>query len=284
MKNKASFTAINRNKFLTTLLACGLATGLATATERRFTYSYEPETLPKGAAEFEQSVTLGTQRTKGGDVMQENYNKWKLREELELGVTDKYTLGLYLNFEAESFRDTSVSPAVNESEFKFGGVSIENRYMLLNPAEHAVGLTLYLEPTFGGDEAELEQKIIFGQRYGDWKWALNLSHATEWADNFHSTEGELDATFGITRDIHKNWSLGLEFRNHNAMPEYDELEHTVFYLGPVLSYRTEKWWTTLTIMPQIYGKDFQGNPDNNKSLVLDAHERLEVRFLFGVSF
>ncbi len=265
------------------LALCGMALA-ANATERRFTYSYEPETLPKGAVEFEQWITLGTQRTTGGEVQQENFNKWKLREELEFGVTDRYTLGLYMNFESESFRDTSVSPAVSESEFKFGGISLENRYMLINPANNPVGVTLYLEPTFGGEETEFEQKILIGQRHGDWKWVVNLTHATEWGDNFHETEGELEATFGIARDLRKNWTLGLEFRNHNAWPEYDSFEHSTYSLGPVVSYRTDKWWATLTVLPQIYGRDYEGNPDGNKSLVLDGHERLEVRFLFGVSF
>ena len=41
--------------------------------------------------------------------------------------------------------------------------------MVLNPAEHAVGLTLYLEPRYSGQEAEVEQRIILGRRQGDWK-------------------------------------------------------------------------------------------------------------------
>ncbi len=48
--------------------------------------------------------------------------------------------------------------------------------MVLNPAEHAVGLTLYLEPRYSGDQAEVEEKIILGQRHGNWKWAFNLTH------------------------------------------------------------------------------------------------------------
>src|SRR5262245_42219984 len=112
------------------------------ATERVFTYSYEPEAMPKGGMEFEQWVTLRTQRTE--DVGQDNYNRWELRSEFEYGVTDKYTVALYLNTKATSYRDP-VSKS-DESDFEFAGVSIENRYMVLNPAEHAVGLALYLEP------------------------------------------------------------------------------------------------------------------------------------------
>ena len=266
------------------LLAVGSCCSEARADERRFTYTYEPEVLPQGAMEFEQWVTLGTQRTKGGGVKQQNFNRWDLREELEYGVTDRYSVSLYLNTGAESFRDFSVSPAKNMAEFEFKGISLENRYMVLNPAEHAVGLTLYLEPRFSGAETELEQKIILGQRRGDWKWAFNLTHATEWEENLRKTEGELEATLGLARDIGKHWSLGLEFRNHNALPEYRKWEYTAFFLGPVVSYRQEKWWAALTVLPQVYGKNFGGDPDGHPHLVLDDHERMNVRFILGISF
>jgi len=254
------------------------------ADERRFTYTYEPEVLPQGGMEFEQWVTLGTQRTKGGEVKKENFNRWDLREELEYGVTDRYSVSLYLNARAESFRDVGASPVENKSEFTFKGISIENRYMVLNPAEHAVGLTLYLEPRFSGDEAELEEKIIIGQRHGDWKWAFNLTHATEWEDNFHSTEGELEASFGVARDFGKQWSLGLEFRDHNELPEYRKWENTALFLGPVVSYRQEKWWAALTIMSQIYGVNFGEDPDDNRHLELEGHERVNIRLIVGISF
>jgi hypothetical protein len=234
--------------------------------------------------EFEQWVTLRTQRTGSGEVQQENYNLWEIREELEYGVTDNYSVSLYLNTSAESFRDVSERPASDRSEFRFDGVSIENRYMLLNPAAHAVGLTFYLEPRFSGSEAEVEEKIILGQRHGNWKWALNFTHATEWADNLHSTEGEVEASFGIARDLGKRWSLGLELRDHNELPDYRIWENTAVFLGPVVSYRQEKWWAALTVMPQIYGANFSGDPDHNHSLELEGHERVNVRLLMGFSF
>jgi hypothetical protein len=250
------------------------------ADERRFTYTYEPETIPQGASEFEQWVTLRTQRSR--KVGQENFNKWELREEFEYGVSDRYSVSLYVNTSAESFRN----PATGEdtSSFGFDGISLENRYMLWNPVEHAVGLTLYLEPRFSGEEAEIEEKIIIGQRHGDWKWAFNLTHATEWEDNLHETEGELEATFGIARDLGSRWSLGLELRNANEIPDYGRWEDTTFFLGPAISYRQEKWWAALSILPQIYGVNFQGEPDGNSSFVLDEHERVNARLIFGISF
>src|SRR5215467_14721740 len=125
-KMRAAFAAI--------CFTMGLAT--VSGTERFFTYTYEPETMPAGALEYEQWVTLRAGRNK--TVGQENYNKWELRHELEYGATDNYSVSLYINESSESFRDPVTQE--NHSNFHFDGISIENRYMLLNPANHPVGL------------------------------------------------------------------------------------------------------------------------------------------------
>jgi hypothetical protein len=150
--------------------------------------------------------------------------------------------------------------------------------------ENPVGLTLYLEPTYDGDNAELEQKIILGQRHGDWKWAVNLTHATEWADHFRQHEGELELTAGLARQLTRRWAIGLEIREHNELPDYSEWQNTAVFAGPVVSYRRNAWWAALSVMPQIYGANFTGNPDRNTRLELEGHERLNVRLLFGFTF
>jgi hypothetical protein len=163
-------------------------------------------------------------------------------------------------------------------------VSLENRYMLVNPAEHKVGLALYLEPRFAGDEAEIEEKLILGGWHKKWKWAFNLTHATEWTENLRTTEGEVEGTFGLTRLLNKHWALGLELRDHNELPDYRRWENTALFLGPVLSYRQEKWWAALTVLPQIWGKNFIDNPDSNRWLELEGHERVNIRLILGISF
>ncbi len=271
----------SRHPVLAPALA-GLVAGIATlhADDRRFTYSYEPETLPQGVTEFEQWITWRTQRN--ATVDQSNFNRFDLREELEYGVTDNYTVSLYLNNKVEHFRE--VSTASNVSQFTFDGISIENRYMVLNPADHAVGLTLYLEPRFSGVETELEQKIILGQRHGDWKWAINLTHATEWGDHFRTVDGEVGVSVGVARQLGRRWSVGIELLDTNDLPEYEKWANTVLYLGPVVSYRTEKWWAALTVMPQVSGLNFGTDADGEKHFELSAHERVNARLLFGVTF
>jgi hypothetical protein len=260
---------------------CGLAGMVsAFAMERFFTYTYEPETMPKGALEYEQWIGLRAGRNKA--VGQDNFNLWEFRHELEYGVTDNYSLSLYLNESLTNFRQTTGGRRI--SHFGFDGVSLENRYLVMNPADHAVGVTLYVEPRYAGDGGELEEKIIVGQRHGDWKWALNLTHATEWSRDWHVTEGEVEVSFGVTRRLSQRWSVGIEAREHNELPEYRTWENTAFYLGPAVTYQREKWWATLTVMPQVAGANFAGNVDGNHQLDLEGHERWNARLIAGFSF
>ncbi|MSR65353.1 MAG: hypothetical protein EXS18_06185 [Verrucomicrobiae bacterium] len=250
------------------------------ASERLFTYTYEPETLPKGATEFEQWVTLRAGRD--SKVGQKDYTRWEIREEIEHGFTDNYTASLYLNMQQENFRDPATKK--DTSDFDFKGVSLENIYMLLNPAEHKVGLSLYLEGTCDGDEAELEQKILIGQRCGDWKWAVNFIHATEWDLHNGGTEGEFEFVMGISRQLSKQWALGIEARDKNEIPEYNEWENTAIYVGPAVHYRSERWWATLSILPQVWGENFGGgkDPDGVSGLELEGNERVNVRLVMSI--
>jgi len=256
------------------------AAGVAPANERRFTYTYEPEVLPAGALEFEQWVTLRAGRA--SEAGKAHFSRWDLREELEYGVTDRYTAALYLNMRADTYEDTATGTST--STFRFRGVAVENRYMVWNPAEKPVGLTLYVEPRYSGEEASLEEKIILGQRHGDWKWALNFVHETEWDLHDHETAGEVEVDFGLTRQLNKRWSLGFECRAVAEMEEYRHWEYAAFYVGPVVNYTRDNWWATLTVLPQVYGKNFGGDTDGHSALVLDDKERVEVRLLIGFGF
>ena len=270
---------------LTRSLAMAILVGLGnlapvSATERFFTYTYEPETMPQGLFEYEQWVTA--QAGRNTTVGQENYNRWEFRHEFEYGLADNYTLSLYVNESLTNFRDTETGRQVRH--FQWDGISLENRYMLLNPADHKVGLALYLEPRISDGEAELEEKIILGQRCGDWKWALNLTHATEWSEHFHKREGEVELSFGIVRELNKRWSLGIEARDHNELPNYQKWENTAFYLGPVINYRQERWWVTLSVLPQIVGANFADNAAGDHHFELEGHERVNIRLMAGISF
>src|SRR5436309_2414205 len=96
-------------------LSLGLLAGLlyvseSRATERFFTYSYEPETMPQGLFEYEQWV--GAFAGRNTTVGQDNYNRWEFRHEFEYGLTDNYTLSLYVNESLTNFKDTETGHQV----------------------------------------------------------------------------------------------------------------------------------------------------------------------------
>ncbi len=258
--------------------SAALTTLPCSATERLFTYTYEPETMIQGSTEIEQWVTL--RAGKNAMVGKDDYNRWDLRTELEHGVTDNYTLGLYLlQFKAESYEDPSTSPATDVSEFEWKGVALENRYMFLNPAEYPIGLTGYLEAGYSGSEAFIEPKIIIGQRHGDWKWAVNFIYENEWEDNLSEAVGIIEGTAGISRNLGNNWSLGLELRSRNKWPNYSGFSSSAVFVGPAISYRKESFWATLTVMPQVWGYNYNGDPDGVSNLDLKDNERLLIRLI-----
>src|SRR5438067_12789357 len=91
------------------------------ATERFFTYTYEPESMPRGVLEYEQWVTAAAGRN--ARVGQQDYNRWEFRHEWEYGVTDYYTLSFYINESLTNFREPK--SGAHSSHFQFDGISLE---------------------------------------------------------------------------------------------------------------------------------------------------------------
>lgn len=155
---------------------------------------------------------------------------------------------------------------------------------LLNPAEAPVGLALYLEGGIGGDEAEIETKLILGQCHGAWKWAVNLIYEHEWENDFSERIGNVGGTAGLGRDLGEGWNLGVELWSESGIADYSEWENSALFVGPVVSYRRPDWWVALTAMPQVWGTNFASNPDGEPHLDLKSHERVNIRLLMGFDF
>jgi hypothetical protein len=263
-----------RNLFLGGLFTIILSTTVF-ADERHFTYSYEADSvLPKGHWEFEQWLTLKAGKADG------EFYRWDFREEMEYGITDRLTTALYLNF--SDIHSDGVPGLENEDSFEFEGVSSEWKYMLLSPHLYPIGVLLYFEATYAGEEVEIEEKLILQHNFGErWILAANIIGEQEWEFEAEGTESEgvLEFTAGLSYSINEFWSVGLEGRNHREYPEFEEQEHSAFFLGPNIHYGNGKWWATLTVLPQI-----AGTPDTDSGLQLDEHERVEVRLIAGVYF
>src|SRR2546422_4788346 len=188
----------------------------AHADERLFTYVQEGEVLPKGGLEFEQWLTH--RRSKADGV----FARWDFREELEYGLTDRLTVAGYLNF--KNIHSEGVTGQADESSFEFEGISTELKYQLLNPNTKPIGVLLYGEATYDGDEFELEQKLVLQKNCGEkWVTAFNVTLEEEWTFTPTDTEEELtlELTAGIAYKLTPHWALGLEGRNVRKFPDFD---------------------------------------------------------------
>ena len=260
--------------------ALAVSTLIAQADERFFTYVYESEVLPKGGWEFEQWLTY-RKGFAGGDRRMSQHI-WDFREEIEYGMTERLSTALYLNFRDK--QTVARQPGLPDSnEFSFKGVSTELKYQLTSPNTDPVGLALYVEPTYNGNEVELEYKLIASKNIGDrWVVAANVSFEQEWEKERGATKKEsvLEFTAGVAHRFSPKWSAGLETRYHSVYEGVGLNNHlgTGWFAGPNVHYGGSRWWATLAVLPQL------GGTPGDRRLNTTEHQLFETRLLIGFNF
>ena len=263
------FVVKGRLKILFFVAVLGLFARVAQADERLFTYVYDAAVLPEGSAEFEQWITNQSGREDG------DYSAWNFRSEIEYGMTERLQTALYLNWDSVRKND--------ENDTTFKGVSAEAVYQLLNPNLDPIGLALYGEYTTEGVDHELEGKLLVSKAVGEVLLAANAIYEAEFEreDGVTEREAVLAFTAGAAWKFDPHWSVGLELRNKSAYPGGLNLsgqEFQTWSVGPNLHYGAAKWWSTLTVLPQIWGNG-DGSRGNRQ---LEHEENVEVRLLVGV--
>lgn len=252
------------------LLTCvfwSLCSAPAHANTRHFSYVYETAVLAPGERELELWTTWRTGRHR-------YYSAFDQRLELEFGVADRLMLAAYVNFGAAS-QEFAFGRTETSSEFR--GVSIEAKYQLSDPNFDALGFALYAELSAGPNEYEIESKLLFDKRLGDFLLAANLVSELEWERVGTETERELllvpmlAAMYQPTPAL----ALGIEVRNDNLV-EHGELESSGLYGGPSVAYAGSGWWSTLTFLPQLVALK---GARPQEALLLDNKERYELRLL-----
>lgn len=243
---------------LVLLFASTLRTNALHAGERRFTYVYEATTLQKGEWEFEQWVTWKTAKETNRD-----FDRFDIRHEVEFGVTDNFQLGFYLSdWRYEETR----------SEGKHGGdwrnVAVEAIWNLTDPTTDPVGLALYGEVKIGDELLELEGKLIAQKNFGKLTLAYNAIIEAEWeGSHYDEDNGKLEQTAGLSYQFSPRFLAGFELLHEMEMPDWRGVRgKSSLYLGPNFSYRTLKWWATLTPLFQI--SDVENEPDFQMRLIV----------------
>jgi hypothetical protein len=254
------------------VLAAALVAPAARANERRFTYTYESLVLNPGDVEVEPWTTFRIGR-------RDYYSRMDNRLEFELGVVDGVQTAWYFNWSSTTQDDAGAR--VQQSSFE--SVSNEWKLKLSDPVADVLGSAVYLEGAAGPSEAEVEGKLILDKRAGRFVVALNLVGEHEWAFEEDETQREvgLEIDLGLAWLVTDRFSLGLEARNVNEIKPEDGWEHSALFAGPAAAYASDKWWTAVTVLPQVLKLKGEEEDEGSK-LVLSGRERLEARVLFGM--
>ncbi len=261
--------------FLLFILLFTLTSTEVFGNDRRFTYTYETSVLPPGAREIEIWSTYRKDRSYF-------YRRLDQRVEYEFGVAPNLMSAFYLNYSWRLQDSNGDLPGGSSAESYSISISSEWKYKLLDRVADPLGLGLYGEATLGLDELELEGKLILDKQFNNVLVALNTVAENDWEteleNGIQSTESILKTEFdvGIAYFTHRQFSLGFEVRNLNKIQKR-VWEYSALFAGPVLSYATENWWATLTVLPQI--TSFRGA--TNGKLVLSDLEKVEARLLFS---
>ena len=220
--------------------------GMVFAGERRFAYSYQATTHAPGEWEYEQWVTW--KASKGIDS---TFDRFDFRHEIELGLTDRLQIGLYLaDWRYQDGR--SVDP--DRAEFR--DVAVELIYNLTHPVTDPLGLAAYGEVKIGDELLELETKLIAQKDLGPWTLVYNITLEAEWeGDDYEEDKGVLEQSFGVGYQFSPNFILGGEMLHELEFDDWDETGDYVVYLGPTVTYRSEGWWVVVSPLFQLTDVD-----------------------------
>lgn len=229
-----------------------LATFVAQAQDRVFTYTYQSNVLNQGQKELEVWTTLGTDR-------QDYYRGFDHRLEFEIGLGSKLQTAFYLNYGYSTgiSQANGIDVLNSSSSYSF---SNEWKLKLSDPVANAIGSAVYFEYGLAPKETELETKLILDKQSGRFIQAFNLSGELETEKDFdHSVtkieaendyEFKLEWNYGLSYRINERWFAGLEFRNENVF-EDGTFEKSILSAGPGFSYLGKGYWINFTLMPQI---------------------------------
>ncbi|MCZ6836887.1 MAG: hypothetical protein O7G85_14015 [Planctomycetota bacterium] len=240
----------------------GLTTHETRADSRRFTYTYETTTMPKGHWEYEQWVTWKTDKDTDRD-----FDRLDFRHEIEWGVTDNLQAAFYV---ADWRYQDGKSVEDNGAEIR--NSAVELIYSLADPTTDPLGVALYGEVKLGNEIIALEAKLLLQKNIGKWVFAWNGIFEAEWeGERYDEDKGELGQTFGASYQFSPSVLGGFELLHEIEYDDWSEWQDHVIYGGPNFSYRSKgPWWITITAMWQLTDVESEVN--------------FQTRFIMGWDF
>lgn len=264
-------------KLFVTIALVVIITGTAEAQDRFFARTYTSNVLPKGG------IDLELWHTSRFGHLNQFYNAQDQRMEIEVGLGKNWQTAFYFNRYQSRF-STSDQGTSTSNEI---GFSNEWKWRASGPSRKT-GVALYGEWGIkGGDEIELETKLILDRRFGknliafnavgeyekEFEWDNSKVQSAEW-------ESPVELDLAYMYNMNPSFGVGFELRNHNEISSAG-WEHSVLFGGPTINYRGNNWFVIANYLPQWVNLHKTSIAPGNK--VLDEHERTEVRILVGIS-
>lgn len=251
----------------------------AFAQDRYFARTYTSNVLPKNGIDIEFWHT-----SRFGHSGQ-FFHAQDQRLELEMGLGKNLQTAFYFNRYQKRFSEND-SETVTSNEI---GFSNEWKLRLSNPMTNKIGSALYAEWGIkGGDEAELELKIILDKKIRKSLFAFNS--AIEYEREFEWKGGKtksdswsapVELNLAYMYNLNQEIGLGFEIRNYNKIAKTNGCENSVFFGGPTFNYWGDGWFVIANYQPQW------GNVKKTAyapfSKVLNEQERAEARIIVGIS-
>ena len=251
----------NLSRFLALAGVLAVLSSSASASDRRFSYTYETTTAPKGTVELENRVTWKhTGVSKGSDE-----DVFQFRHEVEIGLTDHIQLGLYL-FDWQYNRQDSDG---HKARYQHSGAELI--WNLSNPTTDFLGSAVYGEVLIGEKSVELEGKLLLQKNFGALTVAYNAALEAEWeGEDLHDEiNGEFAQSLGVSYDLNKKFSVGAEVLHEIGIPNWKKAADSVLWVGPNASLRYGRVYLTLTALFQM--TDVEGEADAQIRLITGFH-------------
>ena len=237
-------------KYLLGVLGLVLTAGVISpvyADWRSYVWTYEYQTMPKGAAELEYYLTYQLpDRNKSG------INTWKHWFEYEYGITNHWDISMYQMWKQAN--------TASKSSFRYDGFKIRTRYRFGEKGQYLVDPLVYLEYIRDHDLSKpnvIEGKLILAKDIG----YLNISYNQIFERDLENRgKNESEYAVGISYNVIPALKLGIESKG-----SYSKRETAV---GPTLSWSAKRMWIAL-------GSAWRLNRRTDD---------LEVRMLVGVPF
>lgn len=203
----------------------------ASANPRSLPFTYTSDQNAAGDVEIEQFVDVAPRKAltaSSSSGAGEWFMPAAFQTEIEIGITDRLELGLYMTFvpaPSDGYEGYGFFPGVGN------GLKQRLRYALATPGEWPLDVSLYGELTENDREIELEAKVILQRRIGELRIAANLSSEYEMYFN-GQREWVLNPSAGVTYEVTPNFHLGIDSWLRAEYPTNPEPASRTFGLGP----------------------------------------------------